>query len=627
MSADAPAEKRKDPPQPQSQPQRQQQQQAGNANGVAASAGGRPSSYGDRRLRLNPNKDHKPEKYDDVQTEFDPCIFSSLERHLPPSMLEVPRDAKVQFMKEILARYLPDGERTRLVRRMMDAMDVIGVNVGHVYSAMWVLSYVVGIGLDRLELSRFGLAKYAAHLINTERMKAKRFLNGLKSQYITQLAPLEIQTYAEMVRKAQLLEDAMDFTDRIKGKFFKKEMTSGPASAKPTIGKKSPFNITEGSSQEWKPKADLVCMSMEGYDVILGADWLSTYGASVDCADNQKATPRYVAFWGLIATAFLSRPRRRQIEPSCQQVPCFQNPEFQNNQWMLTDITHQKLSTAKGQIPEYSSGWTSSCRQPTNGCRQPPVYVVNKNHSFPSQRGTDDGNHVCSAYLYSANPNVSDPDDTDDDAFLVLTLLVLVIVVSCRVSFSDVSMPVEGSVCNQLIVLSSTLSVGHHDLEGCKVGVSCLGHSGGGEDTRGTVARRLQFWLVVWHCFTWLTRLTEEQAYNDSQEVETPVSECRLAWKGDYVWYSMRLFSKEFLRVSGVVFQGEPPGGIEGCVVGHWHLRRPLWTIRQWQTVLSAAAVLSPTVQKRDSRQCAKESYSTAPTLSHTNPSLAVSIY
>ncbi|MQL87053.1 hypothetical protein Taro_019588 [Colocasia esculenta] len=71
------------------------------------------------------------------------------------------------------------------------------------------------------------LARYAEHLVNMERMKAKRFLNGLKPQYITQLAPLDIQTYAKMVKKAQLLEDAMDFTDRIKGKFMKKEMTSG----------------------------------------------------------------------------------------------------------------------------------------------------------------------------------------------------------------------------------------------------------------------------------------------------------------------------------------------------------------------------------------------------------------
>ncbi|MQL76638.1 hypothetical protein Taro_009033 [Colocasia esculenta] len=98
------------------------------------------------------------------------------------------------------------------------------------------------------------LARYAVHLVNTERMKAKHFLNGLKPHYITQLAPFDIPTYAEMVKRAQLLEDATDFTDRIKGKFVKKEVTSGQSSAKPTNGKKRPFNITEGSSQERKPK-------------------------------------------------------------------------------------------------------------------------------------------------------------------------------------------------------------------------------------------------------------------------------------------------------------------------------------------------------------------------------------
>ena len=45
------------------------------------------------------------------------------------------------------------------------------------------------------------LARYAVHLVNTEKMKAKNFLNGLKPQYITKLAPLDIQTYAEMVRR------------------------------------------------------------------------------------------------------------------------------------------------------------------------------------------------------------------------------------------------------------------------------------------------------------------------------------------------------------------------------------------------------------------------------------------
>ncbi|XP_029121646.1 2-oxoglutarate and iron-dependent oxygenase domain-containing protein CP2 isoform X3 [Elaeis guineensis] len=108
MSLDGAVERREDPP-------------AGNGNGngavavVVAPPTGRPT-YGDRRLRLNPNTEHKPERYDDLETEFDPSIFSSLERHLPPTMLEVPRDAKIQFMKEILARYLPEGERTRVQR-------------------------------------------------------------------------------------------------------------------------------------------------------------------------------------------------------------------------------------------------------------------------------------------------------------------------------------------------------------------------------------------------------------------------------------------------------------------------------------------------------------------------------
>ncbi|MQL86830.1 hypothetical protein Taro_019372 [Colocasia esculenta] len=84
-------------------------------------------------------------------------------------------------------------------------------------------------------------------------MKARRFLNGLKPPYIIQLAPLDIQTYAEIVKKAQLLEDAIDLTDRIKRRLVKKEPASG-SSSKPTNGKKRPFNITGGPNQERKPK-------------------------------------------------------------------------------------------------------------------------------------------------------------------------------------------------------------------------------------------------------------------------------------------------------------------------------------------------------------------------------------
>ncbi|XP_074590082.1 2-oxoglutarate and iron-dependent oxygenase domain-containing protein CP2-like isoform X1 [Curcuma longa] len=106
MSLDGAVDRRDGPP-------------AGNGNGNGPAKGkaapARPT-YADRRLRLNPNTEHKPERYDDVQSDFDPAIFSSLERHLPPNMLEVPRDVKVQFMKEILLRYLPEGERIRVQR-------------------------------------------------------------------------------------------------------------------------------------------------------------------------------------------------------------------------------------------------------------------------------------------------------------------------------------------------------------------------------------------------------------------------------------------------------------------------------------------------------------------------------
>lgn len=66
------------------------------------------------RLRLNNNKDHTPERYDDLRLDFSPEIFSSLEGYLPPSMLGVSRDDKVKFMREILLKYLPHGERNRV---------------------------------------------------------------------------------------------------------------------------------------------------------------------------------------------------------------------------------------------------------------------------------------------------------------------------------------------------------------------------------------------------------------------------------------------------------------------------------------------------------------------------------
>uniref|UniRef100_A0A2P2K540 Uncharacterized protein MANES_14G108800 n=1 Tax=Rhizophora mucronata TaxID=61149 RepID=A0A2P2K540_RHIMU len=85
----------------------------GNANGLMPP----PTTAAARqklRLRLNPSADHKPESYEDMQLEFSPLLFSSLERYLPPAVLNSSRDAKFQVMRNILTRYSPDGERTRV---------------------------------------------------------------------------------------------------------------------------------------------------------------------------------------------------------------------------------------------------------------------------------------------------------------------------------------------------------------------------------------------------------------------------------------------------------------------------------------------------------------------------------
>ncbi|KAJ6881818.1 2-oxoglutarate and iron-dependent oxygenase domain-containing protein CP2-like isoform X1 [Populus alba x Populus x berolinensis] len=66
-----------------------------------------------QRLRLHPNKDHMPESYEDLQLDFSPSVFRSLEKYLPPNMLSDSRENKVKFMRDILLKYLPHGERTR----------------------------------------------------------------------------------------------------------------------------------------------------------------------------------------------------------------------------------------------------------------------------------------------------------------------------------------------------------------------------------------------------------------------------------------------------------------------------------------------------------------------------------
>ncbi|XP_042505990.1 2-oxoglutarate and iron-dependent oxygenase domain-containing protein CP2-like [Macadamia integrifolia] len=95
---------------------RREDYQAGNGNGNGAVVALSRPLMASQRLRLSPSTEHIPENYDDLQLEFSPSVFSSLERYLPPSMLSASRNAKIQYMREILARYLPEGERIRVQR-------------------------------------------------------------------------------------------------------------------------------------------------------------------------------------------------------------------------------------------------------------------------------------------------------------------------------------------------------------------------------------------------------------------------------------------------------------------------------------------------------------------------------
>lgn len=78
---------------------------AANGNGVVAVT---------HRLRLNPNTDHKPDNYEDLKLDFNHFLFSSLERYLPPSLINESREKKVEYMRDILMRYSPQGERNRV---------------------------------------------------------------------------------------------------------------------------------------------------------------------------------------------------------------------------------------------------------------------------------------------------------------------------------------------------------------------------------------------------------------------------------------------------------------------------------------------------------------------------------
>lgn len=66
------------------------------------------------RLRLNPDEKHEPETYENLELDFLPSVFSSMERHLPQHLLHAPRDDKIKYMRDILHDYDPPALRNRV---------------------------------------------------------------------------------------------------------------------------------------------------------------------------------------------------------------------------------------------------------------------------------------------------------------------------------------------------------------------------------------------------------------------------------------------------------------------------------------------------------------------------------
>ncbi|XP_059305166.1 2-oxoglutarate and iron-dependent oxygenase domain-containing protein CP2-like isoform X1 [Lycium ferocissimum] len=69
------------------------------------------------RLQVLPSVDHESDNYEDMQLEFSPFLFSSLERYLPPTLLNLSRHDKAQYMRQILLRYFPTADRIRQVQK------------------------------------------------------------------------------------------------------------------------------------------------------------------------------------------------------------------------------------------------------------------------------------------------------------------------------------------------------------------------------------------------------------------------------------------------------------------------------------------------------------------------------
>ncbi|MQM01256.1 hypothetical protein Taro_034009 [Colocasia esculenta] len=79
-----------------------------------------------------------------------------------------------------------------------------------------------GMSVAEYEAQFAPLVVYAPHLVGTERLKANRFMDGLRPIFIERLGPHNIQTYTEIVQRAQLVEDTMAKVEGMRGKDISK---------------------------------------------------------------------------------------------------------------------------------------------------------------------------------------------------------------------------------------------------------------------------------------------------------------------------------------------------------------------------------------------------------------------
>ncbi|MQL76055.1 hypothetical protein Taro_008442 [Colocasia esculenta] len=91
-----------------------------------------------------------------------------------------------------------------------------------------------GMSMSEYEAQFARLAVYAPHLVGTKRLKANRFMDGLRPMFIERLGPHNIQTYTKMVQRAQLVEDTMAKVEGMRGK----------DNSKPVFVKKGSPNIS-----------------------------------------------------------------------------------------------------------------------------------------------------------------------------------------------------------------------------------------------------------------------------------------------------------------------------------------------------------------------------------------------